>query len=146
MITVKALADRAGVIPDAVRHYVKIGLIRPRRNSANHYRLFSDSDVERVVFIGRAKSLGHTLEEMGWIFHGSERGYAPCPKVRDIMANRIAENRQRLEELFLLQRRMEAALEQWQKMPDGVPDGKSICHLNRGGCRTTRRLKRLTFV
>ena len=115
MITIKALADRTGVTPDAVRHYVKIGLLRPRRNSTNQYRLCSASDVERVVFIRRAKSLGYTLEEIRQIFHDSEQGYSPCPRVRDIMANRINENRQRLE--------------QWKKMPDGAPDGKSICHL-----------------
>jgi hypothetical protein len=28
-----------------------------------------------------------------------------------------------------LQKRMEQALEQWADMPDGVPDGHSVCHL-----------------
>jgi len=28
-----------------------------------------------------------------------------------------------------LQTRMEQALDQWAEMPDGVPDGHSVCHL-----------------
>ena len=28
-----------------------------------------------------------------------------------------------------LQMRMEKALSSWEKMPDGIPDGDSICHL-----------------
>ena len=53
----------------------------------------------------------------------------PCPRVREILMTRIKENRSHLEELMALQSRMEQALEQWKKMPDGVPDGHSVCHL-----------------
>ena len=28
-----------------------------------------------------------------------------------------------------LQARMEQALKQWADMPDGIPDGHSVCHL-----------------
>ena len=42
---------------------------------------------------------------------------------------RIDENRQRLDELLALQVRMEQALKKWGDMPDGVPDGHSVCHL-----------------
>jgi hypothetical protein len=31
--------------------------------------------------------------------------------------------------MLRLQTRMERALEQWDQMPDGVPDGHSVCHL-----------------
>ncbi len=43
--------------------------------------------------------------------------------------HRIDENRRKLQELMQLQERMEHALEQWRTMPDGVPDGHSVCHL-----------------
>lgn len=129
MITVKELAKRTGVTPDTVRHYVRIGLLKPRRNPGNRYKLFTDADVRRLHFIRQAKSLGYTLDEIEKIFHDSSRGRSPCPRVRDIIHSRIHENRVRLVELNALQQRMEDALTRWKAMPDGVPDGESVCHL-----------------
>jgi hypothetical protein len=34
-----------------------------------------------------------------------------------------------LDQLERLQRRMEQAVEQWVKLPDGLPTGDTICHL-----------------
>jgi len=129
MITVKELAKRTGVTPDTVRHYVCVGLLKPSRNPGNRYKLFADADVRRLHFIRQAKSLGYALDEIAQIFHDSSRGRSPCPRVRQIIQSRIAENHARLEEMNGLQQRTEDALERWKAMPDGIPDGESVCHL-----------------
>jgi len=129
VITVSELAKLAGVTTDTVRHYVRIGLLKPRRDPSNRYKLFAEVDVRRLHFIRQAKSLGYTLDEIAQIFHDSGRGRSPCPRVREIIQSRIAGNKVRLEELIGLQQRMEDALERWKTMPDGMPDGESICHL-----------------
>jgi hypothetical protein len=49
--------------------------------------------------------------------------------VRQIIAGRIEENRSKLNELAALQKRMERALGKWSKLPDGMPDGESVCYL-----------------
>jgi len=59
----------------------------------------------------------------------ADKGRSPCPRVREIIQRRMWENRQRLDELNALQTRMEDAVQQWSAMPDGMPDGHSICHL-----------------
>jgi hypothetical protein len=56
-------------------------------------------------------------------------GESPCEDVRRIIQDRIEENRIKIREMQNLQERMEQALERWESMPDGVPDGHSICHL-----------------
>ena len=56
-------------------------------------------------------------------------GESPCPTVSEILQRRIEDNRKRIEELLRLQNRMEEALAQWNDMPDGVPDGHTICVL-----------------
>lgn len=61
--------------------------------------------------------------------HDADQGCSPCPRVRDILKQRILENRRRLEELMALQTRMENALLDWADKPNGVPDGYSVCHL-----------------
>ncbi len=132
VFTVKEIAVLANVTPDAVRHYVKIGLLQPRQNPENRYREFSEKDLRYLRFIRRAKHLGFTLAEIKEIIRHSQDGQSPCPVVRQIIADRIIENRERLLELLDLQERMERALEQWQSLPDKLPDGDSICYLIEG--------------
>lgn len=56
------VAERAGLPTKTIRYYEEIGLIRPLR-SANGYRAFRDSDLHKLAFIGRARSLGFSIEE-----------------------------------------------------------------------------------
>lgn len=129
MFTVSDLANEAQVTTDTVRHYVKLGLLQPKRDSVNGYKIFSNTDTIRVQFIRNAKSLGFTLKEISEIFSYSEDGNSPCPEVRELLKQHIEENRARIEELNALQGRMERALRQWNSMPDGSPNGTSVCHL-----------------
>lgn len=129
MLTISELAGLARVTPDAVRHYVHIGLLAPKRRSEKGYRLFGVDDVKRVKFIRQAKGLGFTLADIREIFDHGRRRLSPCPAVRDIIRRRIDENRSRLAELNALQKRMDEALEKWKTMPDGEPDGDAICYL-----------------
>lgn len=129
MITVTELAKQAKVTPDTVRHYVHIGLLEPERNPKNGYKVFAKEDVRKVQFIRQAKRLGFTLSEAREILKSSMNGDSPCPQVREIIQRRINENREKLESLNALQERMENALKAWNTMPDGSPNGDSICHL-----------------
>ncbi len=129
MLTVGELSKAAQATPDTVRHYVRIGLLKPTRNPVNGYKLFGDADVKKLKFICRAKGLGFSLKDIHEIFNHSRDGQSPCPAVRDIIRLRIDENRARLAELNALQQRMDNALEKWRLMPDGKPDGDAICHL-----------------
>jgi len=129
MMTVTDIARHSGVTPHAVRYYARLGLLRPARNPDNGYRQFDRQDVARLRFIRQAQSLGFSLEEIADILKDSGQGKSPCPRVREILLARIEENRRRLSELMELQARMERALEHWEGLPDGVPDGHSVCHL-----------------
>lgn len=129
MLKVNELAKLANVSQDAVRHYVRVGLLIPVRDESNGYKLFSDKDVQHMNFIRQAKQLGFSLQEIKQIFHHSEQGDSPCPLVRELLQQRITENEKKIAELTALQSRMERALTQWQTMPDGTPDGESVCCL-----------------
>jgi Cu(I)-responsive transcriptional regulator len=56
------VSERSGLPPKTIRYYEDIGLIRPRRG-ANGYRAFGDADAHRLAFLGRARSLGFSIEE-----------------------------------------------------------------------------------
>ncbi len=128
-MTVRELAQRAGVTSDAVRYYVRIGLLQPERDSHNGYKLFSEQDITHVRFICRAKRLGYTLKEIQQILADSRSGRSPCPKVREFLRRHIQENRKKLEELSALQRRMEDAIARWETLPDVAASDALICQL-----------------
>lgn len=127
--TVRQVAERTGMADDTVRYYARIGLLDPQRDAGNGYRRFDAGDVQRLIFIGRAKQLGFTLAEIRKVLDHGRQGDSPCPLVRGILRRRIDENRRRLGEMLRLQETLEEAMVQWETMPDGVPDGDRICHL-----------------
>ena len=129
MMTVSEFSSQGGVPPHVVRFYSRIGLLNPARHPDNGYKLFSRSDIGRLRFIRHAQSLGYTLEEISEILDTCRRGESPCARVRNLLAQRIEENRHKLRELAALQERMENALESWKARPDRNPEGDSLCHL-----------------
>jgi MerR family transcriptional regulator, Zn(II)-responsive regulator of zntA len=126
---VKELADLCRVSTDVVRHYTRIGLLNPGRDPGNGYKLYTENDVARLNFIRRAKLLGYTLKEIAQIISDSEKGESACPRVRKIIQHRIEDIRAQQEEAYQLLNRMELAVNEWEQMPDGIPDGKVICQL-----------------
>ena len=126
---VSELAKRSGTSTETVRYYTRIGLLKPRQTQGNGYRRYTVQDVQLLDFIRRAKLLGFSLKDIRQILTRAQAGKSPCSHVRDVIKARIAETQVRLEELKKLQSRMEAALLQWDSMPDRSPDGNSICHL-----------------
>ncbi|HMS08865.1 MAG TPA: MerR family DNA-binding protein [Pyrinomonadaceae bacterium] len=129
MLTASVLAKRTGIPIFTVRYYTRIGLLKPTRDLRNGYKLYKQSDKERLKFINNAKNLGFTLSEIEQILSHAEDGDTPCPMVREIVERRILENREAIRELKRLQKRLEQAAEMWSGMEDAEPDGHSVCRL-----------------
>ena len=117
MIT-SELAKKTGVPVDTVRHYTRIGLLKPIRAKSNGYKVYQHSDAIRLRFILAAKTLGITLSEIKQVLSEAEHRNSPCPFVRDIIAHRIKENRGKIKHLQQLQKKMETAQEIWKGMED----------------------------
>jgi len=129
MLTVNELAKQGRAPAHVVRYYLRIGLLQPARQQENGYRLFTPSAAARLRFIRLAKHLGFTLSEIRQITCHADRGESPCDDVRSIIKHRVAENRIKIEEMIRLQHRMEEAVRRWESLPNGQPDGESVCHL-----------------
>ena len=61
-MNIGAVAERSGLPAKTIRYYEDIGLVRPSR-SANGYRDFAAEELHKLAFLGRARSLGFTIEE-----------------------------------------------------------------------------------
>lgn len=123
------LARRANVTKDTIRHYVAIGLLDAMKDQENGYQIFNEQALSRLLFVKTARQLGLGLEDIQAIFADAENHHSPCPRVRDLIANRIIETRKTINNLTRLCDHLEASMATWQQMPDGEPDGHSICHL-----------------
>jgi MerR family transcriptional regulator, thiopeptide resistance regulator len=65
--TVGRVADLSGVTVRTLHHYDEIGLLSPGGRSAAGYRLYEDSDIERLQRILFYRELGFALEEIATI-------------------------------------------------------------------------------
>lgn len=129
MLTAGILAKKTNLPIYTVRHYTRIGLLNPSKNSQNGYKLYQPSDAVRLKFIVAAKELGFTLAEISHILDKAEKGNSPCPSVRQIIVHHIEENKRKIKELQSLQKKMENALKDWNNLQDSMPNGDSVCHL-----------------
>ncbi|MFE6284532.1 MerR family transcriptional regulator [Streptomyces sp. NPDC057877] len=58
------VAERTGLSLRTIRHYEEVGLVVPSARSKGGFRLYTESDVDRLMVIRRMKPLDFSLEEM----------------------------------------------------------------------------------
>ena len=126
---VNDLAQRLGISTETVRYYSRIGLLHPSKNPINGYRQYSETDQRRLRFCIRARQLGFSLADIREFLDTSESGEAPCPKVRAIMAENLADMERSLREAQLLFERMRSAYSSWEQLDDCGSNAGHICRL-----------------
>src|SRR6056297_3046661 len=107
---VKELAEAAGVNPDTVRFYTREGLLKPTRNPDNNYQQYGAEDLLRLRFARKARQLGFSLPERRQNLEQADDHHSPCPMVRDVLQQRLAEVASEIAKLPQLRNRMTAAL------------------------------------
>ncbi|MFJ2154329.1 MerR family transcriptional regulator [Streptomyces microflavus] len=58
------VAARTELSLRTIRHYEEVGLVIPSARSQGGFRLYTETDVQRLMVIRRMKPLGFTLDEM----------------------------------------------------------------------------------
>lgn len=56
------VSTKLGLPTKTIRYYESIGLVQPLRGG-NAYRQYRESDVHKLGFLGRARSLGFSIED-----------------------------------------------------------------------------------
>lgn len=88
-MTIGELSARTGFTTKALRYYESVGLLPPPRRTESGYRLYGDSDADRLVFVGKAKRLGLSLEEIRGILAISSQGEVPCVHVLRLLDQHV---------------------------------------------------------
>jgi len=63
-LTIGDAATRSGVPAKTIRYYEQIGLIRQPERGTNLYRSYTEADVAMLRFVGRARRLGFSVQEL----------------------------------------------------------------------------------
>ncbi len=126
---VNELAKHFGVTSDTVRHYTRLGILRPAKDEYNGYKRYGKEDVKRLRFSLSAKHLGFTLTDIQHFLGLTEDRQTPCPVVRQIIQQRLQGVRRELDESYALYQRMQQAIKQWDQMANQLPTGETICEL-----------------
>lgn len=85
------VAERTGLSLRTIRHYEEVGLVIPSARSKGGFRLYTESDVDRLMVIRRMKPLDFSLEEMRDLLDITDRLAAPGEPP-------VGEERERLRE------------------------------------------------
>lgn len=83
----------------ALRYYERIGLLPPPTRRASGYRVYDRSYETRLAFIGRAKRLGLSLEQIREILALRDAGREPCAHVLGVVDHQIARVDDAIEQL-----------------------------------------------
>ena len=81
-----------------IRYYEEIGFIQPER-SANGYRSFRVSDVHKLAFLGRARSLGFSIEDCRALLQLYENDTRASADVKQIAQENLARIDAKVKEL-----------------------------------------------
>ena len=120
LITIGKVADRTGCNIETIRYYEKEGLLpEPPRSSGGH-RLYSQSLVERLVFIRRARELGFSILEIKQLHSIVDGEVVSCERVKSIADDHLEDINQKIIDL----KRMQTILSELSHQCSGrdVPD------------------------
>ncbi len=103
-----AASEATGVSAKMIRHYESIGLIPPATRTFAGYRVYADSDLHRLRFIRRARSLGFSMtriEALMGLWNDRRRASG---EVKKLVREHLQELGHKIAEMQAMQRTLEA--------------------------------------
>ncbi|MDO5743710.1 MAG: MerR family transcriptional regulator [Micrococcaceae bacterium] len=106
------LAEATGLSQRTIRHYDEVGLLPASTRSDGGFRIYTESDLQRMLVIRSMKPLGFTLEEMGELLEAVDALAQDTtdPAARTKMEDFISRAATKREKLALNLRRADAFL------------------------------------
>ena len=122
LMRIQEAAAEVGLTPRSVRYYEEMGLLRPAARSEGDYRLYDETDVERLRFIkGLRDDAGFSLAEIAQLLEDEaarERGHAAYHATTDpaerkrILCDRVASFDRQIETLQRKVGRLQAMVDE----------------------------------
>ncbi|MDO5627021.1 MAG: MerR family transcriptional regulator [Mobilicoccus sp.] len=104
------VAERLGLSLRSIRYYEEAGLVHPAARTSGGFRMYSESDVQRLLVVMRMKPLGFSLDRMREVLTDLDVVRTAHGRERDAAAGRLADLHEEMTEaLGQLERRVELA-------------------------------------
>jgi len=114
MMHIGELSERTGLSLRSLRHWDEVGLLPPSGRTDGGFRLYSEGDEARVLFIRRMRPLGFTLDEMREIAEAMDA--SPADPMAGLTPERAAWFRAETEERRARLARDLAFAEEFQRL------------------------------
>ena len=90
----------------ATRYYANIDLVKPRQDSQTGYRNYTEKDVLKLKFIGKARSFNFSIDECRELLSLYENENRPSKVVKKMTLEKISEIDQKLNDLKALRKEL----------------------------------------
>ena len=121
VFTIGALAKAAGVTTPTIRYYEEIGLLPPAPRTAGGQRSYADDDLGRLTFIKQCRDFGFGIDQVRVLLDLSISTDRDCIETRDIAQIHLDQVRQKLDELRLLEGKLEGFVTRCNEVCAGGP-------------------------
>lgn len=112
-LKIGALALAAGVKPDTIRYYERLGLLKAPGRTRSGYRVYDDEDLGRLLFIRSIQELGFTLEQTRSLLEATPDASMGIAEILGITRAKLRAARNNIGRL----RRIERALADLSRAP-----------------------------
>ena len=114
-------SELSGVSAKMIRHYETIGLIAPAARTFANYRLNGETELHRLRFIRRARTLGFSMEHIRTLLALWDDPRRASAEVKQLARAHADELGEKIRELQAMQRTLETLARQCQG------DGRPAC-------------------
>lgn len=107
-VSISQAAQLAGISARMARHYESLNLLPHVHRTDSGYRLYTQSDVHTLSFIGRSRDLGFSMEEIENLlnlWHDKQRASS---SVKEIAQKHIGALRERIAAMKTMERSLQA--------------------------------------
>lgn len=142
-MTIGQLATATGVAARTIRYYETVGVLPRPLRSPSGYRQYPQRDVERLLFLRRARALRLPLHQVRTLSAGLASGAngAMRPRLLATVRSQLSAVQRQIAELETLRQQLDQIL---RRTPQRAPTGQGCpcLDLSEAGSRTPRGARR----
>jgi DNA-binding transcriptional MerR regulator len=122
-LRITIVASRAGVRPDTIRYYERVGLVPAPPRTVGDHRRYPDTVIDRLLFIRGAQRLGLHLAEIKDLLAARDTGVCACGPAEELLRGHLAEIDAEMARLGRLRSELTTMLDHMPgpDCPDPVP-------------------------
>ncbi|TQV89144.1 Zn(2+)-responsive transcriptional regulator [Aliikangiella coralliicola] len=103
------LAKIAGITVESLRFYESEGLVAAAQRTSSGYRLYSETEAQRLYFVVHAKKVGFSLKEIKRLLNLQiNKDQHTCEEVKHYTGEKIAEIQTKIQDLQKIQQALKS--------------------------------------